>query len=138
MSLVLDVSVTLAYLMSEESTDSIVRVWDQVMARDGWVPGLWWIETANALISAERAGRIDLAFRKAALGDLITFPINTDVETWERAWQQTALSLAERHRLTAYDAAYLELALRRGLPLATLDSELRVAATAERVPLLGI
>jgi predicted nucleic acid-binding protein len=64
-------------------------------------------------------------------------PISTDPETGKQAWNAT-LQLAHRHRLTLYDAAYLELAQRRRLPLATLDSDLRAAAMVECVPLLGI
>jgi len=71
------------------------------------------------------------------LSDLSDFPIHVDPETHRQAWGMTA-RLAERHGLTVYDAAYLELALRRGLPLATLDEDLRTAARTEKVPLLGV
>ena len=74
--------------------------------------------------------------RDATLADLELLPIQTDAETEKHAWRST-LQLAERHRLTIYDAAYLELAMRRGLPLASLDRDLRAAATAENVVLLG-
>jgi predicted nucleic acid-binding protein len=70
------------------------------------------------------------------LADLSLLPISLDPETDRQAWDAT-LQLAHRHRLTLYDAAYLELAQRRGLPLATLDRDLRTAATAEGVHLLG-
>jgi predicted nucleic acid-binding protein len=82
-----------------------------------------------------RRGRHDAAFRDATLADLAVLPITVDPETDRQAWSAT-LQLATRHRLTLYDAAYLELAQRRGLPLATLDRELRAAAAAERVVLL--
>jgi predicted nucleic acid-binding protein len=84
-----------------------------------------------------RKGRSDSSFRDAALADLALLPINVDPETCRQAWGATA-KLAARHRLTLYDAAYLELARRRCLPLATLDSDLRVAASAEDVELLGL
>jgi predicted nucleic acid-binding protein len=71
------------------------------------------------------------------LADLLSLPISLDPETDRRAWDPT-LQLAHLHRLTLYDAAYLELAQRRGLPLATLDCDLRTAAIAERVHLLGM
>jgi len=83
-----------------------------------------------------RRGRHDAAFRDATLADLALFPISVDPETDRQAWGPT-VRLAERHRLTLYDAAYLELAQRRGLPLATLDTELRNAASTEGVILLG-
>jgi predicted nucleic acid-binding protein len=102
-----------------------------------WVPSLWPLEVANVLETGVRRGRHDIAFRDSTLADLSLLPISTDPETGNRAWNAT-LELAHRHRLTLYDAAYLELARRRQLPLATLDSDLRAAAMAEGVPLLGI
>ena len=84
----------------------------------------------------ERVGPI-FTFRDAALADLALLPISVDPDTDRQAWSATA-KLAARHRLTLYGAAYLELARRRCLPLATLDSELRVAASAEDVDLLGL
>jgi len=83
-----------------------------------------------------RRGRHDAAFRDATLADLALLPIHIDPETDRQAWTAT-LRFAERHRLTLYDAAYLELAQRRDLPLATLDTELRAAASTENVALLG-
>ena len=84
-----------------------------------------------------RRGRHDLAFLRAAIADLSLFPINVDPDTDKQAWAAT-LDLAHLHQLTLYDAAYLELAHRRGFPLATLDRDLRSAATDEKVDLLGI
>ena len=84
-----------------------------------------------------RKGRSDAAFRDAALADLALLPITVDQETDRQAWGVTT-ALAARQRLTLYDAAYLELARRRCLPLATLDNELRAAATAEGVAVLGL
>jgi predicted nucleic acid-binding protein len=74
--------------------------------------------------------------RDSALSELALFPIHLDLESDRQAWGAAA-RLAERHRLTIYNAAYLELALRRGLPLATLDQELRAAASNEKVQLIG-
>jgi len=84
-----------------------------------------------------RGGRCDQAFRSATLDNLEQLPIREDAETYARAWRET-LSLASRYKLTTYDAAYLELAQRRQLPLATLDTELRNAGRLEGLPLLGI
>jgi predicted nucleic acid-binding protein len=94
------------------------------------------LEIANVLEMGVRRGRIDAEFRDATLTDLDLLPIQTDPETDKHSWQST-LRLAERHQLTLYDAAYLEVAIRRGLPLASLDRELRGAATAENIMLLG-
>jgi predicted nucleic acid-binding protein len=83
-----------------------------------------------------RRKRHDRNFRDATLADLAQLPIQVDPQTDQQAWSAT-LRLAERHRLTVYDAVYLELALRRSLPLATLDEDLRRAASAEKVQVLG-
>jgi predicted nucleic acid-binding protein len=85
---------------------------------------------------ATRGGRIDVELRNAALPDLALLDITTDPQTDTYSWT-TTLSLADRFRLTLYDAAYLELAHRRSLPLASLDEELRAASQDLGVPLLG-
>lgn len=136
MSLVLDSSATLAWVYSDEITTAIGEVFARLNERGAWVPALWRLEVANVLQMGVRRGRHDAAFRDAALTDLGLLPISVDPDTGRHAWNAT-LHLAERHKLTVYDAAYLELAQRRGLPLATLDADLRVAASAERVVLLG-
>jgi predicted nucleic acid-binding protein len=136
MSLILDSSVTLAWAYCDETTDAIRHVFDLVSDGGAWVPAIWRLEVANILEVGVRRGRTDAAFRDAILADLALLPISLDPETHLHAWGATA-SLATRHRLTLYDAAYLELALRRGLPLATLDRELRVAARADGVIVLG-
>ncbi len=136
MSLVVDSSATLAWVYSEEATDAISLMLARLTERGAWVPALWRLEVANVLEMSVRRGRHDAAFRDAALADLAVLPIRVDEETNRHAWGATA-QLAARHRLTLYDAAYLELAQRRGLPLATLDRELRHAAAAEGVVLLG-
>jgi predicted nucleic acid-binding protein len=86
------------------------------------VPALWRLEIANSLTMAVRRGRIDSEFRHAALGDLAMLEITTDPHTDSSAWGET-LQLADQCGLTLYDAAYLELAIRRRLPLATLDDK---------------
>lgn len=85
---------------------------------------------------AERRGRLDIMRRHQLAGFLRDLPVNLDQETADQAWTAT-MRLSERHRLTLYDAAYLELAQRLQLPLATLDQELRAAANALGIPLLG-
>lgn len=130
MSLVLDSSVALAWVYSEETGDAARRIFEQVRDRGAWVPSLWKLEVANVLEIGIRRGRKNAAFRQATLSDLALLPIQVDPETDRHAWGET-MRLAERHRLTLYDAAYLELAQRRGLPLATLDQELRAGAIAE-------
>jgi predicted nucleic acid-binding protein len=102
-----------------------------------WVPALWRWEVANVLEMGVRRGRHTAAFRDATLADLSLLPIAVDPEAERQAWGST-LQLAERYHLTLYDSAYLELARRRGLALATLDVDLRTAATAEGIALLGL
>src|SRR5205823_11735224 len=122
-SLVLDSSLALAWIYGEETTDAVRRIFE-IVAEDGaLVPALWRLEVANSLTVAVRRGRIDVAFRDAALADLALLDIATDDYTDVHAWGET-LHVADRFQLTAYDAAYLELAQRRTLPLATLDSDL--------------
>ncbi len=137
MSLVLDTSATLAWVYAEETEPLILDVFDRVKESGAWVPGLWRLEIANVLEMGVRRGRHDGGFRDATLSDLALLPIHLDLDTHEQAWGATS-RLAERHRLTVYDASYLELALRRGLPLATLDRELRSAAQSQGVQLLGV
>jgi predicted nucleic acid-binding protein len=136
MSLVLDCSATLAWVYGDETTDAIRAVFDAVGSKGAWVPALWRLEVANVLEMGVRRGRHDAALRDAMLTDLALLPVRLDPETDQHAWGSTA-RLAARHRLTLYDAAYLELARRRDLPLATLDQALRAAALAEGIPLLG-
>lgn len=134
MSLVLDSSVTIAWIYNEETTAGVREVLNQVADYGAWVPALWRLEVGNILEMGVRRKRHDAAFRDATLNDLLLLPIHVDPETDQRAWGPI-LRLAERHRLTLYDAAYLELAQRRRFPLATLDGDLRRAATAERITL---
>jgi predicted nucleic acid-binding protein len=135
-SLVLDSSITVAWLYREEATKSVDEVFENLIEASAWVPALWHLEVANVLQIGIRRKRHGADFRDRVLSDLSEFPIHVDPETDRQAWGATA-RLAERHGLTLYDAAYLELALRRRLPLATLDRELRATAIAEKVELLG-
>lgn len=136
MSLVLDSSVTLAWLFTEELTDPVRRVFERVTASRAWVPSLWRLEVANSLHMAARRHRISAAFRDDSLSDLALLNIGTDPDTDAFAWSDT-LQLADAHGLTLYDASYLELAQRLVLPLATLDEDLRKAAAVIGVGLLG-
>jgi predicted nucleic acid-binding protein len=135
-SLVLDSSATLAWLFSDERTDPVQQVFEQVTASRAWVPSLWRLEVANSLYVAVRRKRIDAAFRDASLADLALLNIAVDPDTDSFAWT-TMLRLADRFQLTLYDAAYLELAQRLSLPLASLDQELRTAGSALGIKLLG-
>lgn len=137
MSLVLDSSITVARVFPDEWTPEILRIFDEDVIFGAWVPGIWRIEIANVLTLSVRRGRMTQVRRDEAFNDLEILPIVIDPQTGDRVWQETT-ALADRHRLTVYDATYLELALRKSLPLATLDRELRLAAQAEGITLLGL
>jgi len=135
-SLIIDASLTMTWYFEDEATQASKDLLDSV-ARDGAVaPPLWRIEVANAFQSGIRRKRIDVAYRDASLADLGRLPISIDADTDAHVWT-TTLRLSDRYALTIYDACYLELAQRRNLPLATLDQELRAAAHALGLPLLG-
>ena len=136
MSLVLDSSATLAWIYPDETTDAVRDVFETVSSEGCFVPTLWAIEVANGLTAGVRRGRITAAFRTEALGVLELLRITEDAETRARAWNATML-LADQFGLTLYDATYLELARRLSLPLASLDDELRNAAQALGIELLG-
>jgi predicted nucleic acid-binding protein len=134
-SLVLDASITLAWIYSDETTDAVVAVFERVSRTGAWVPGIW-LEIANSLGQGIRKRRITFAFRDDTLSDLSNMRLVTDPDTDMFAWTAT-LDLADRFGLTLYDACYLELALRRGLPLATLDRDLRAAGQALGLTVFG-
>lgn len=135
MSFVLDNSVALAWCFEDEQTSGIMALLDRVTEEGAVVPQLWPIEALNGLLMAERRGRLGAAVRRRMAGFLQQLPISRDDEPAERVSEATA-QLAERHHLTAYDATYLELAARLGLPLATTDKPLISAARSARVTLL--
>ena len=135
MSLVLDSSATLAWIFSDESTPSIDTIFDQVAEQGAIVPALWVLEVANSLTVSVRRERISPQERSDALADLTALEITIDPETEQHAWKAT-LQLADQHGLTVYDAAYLELAQRKRLPLVTLDRALVLAAQAASVEVL--
>jgi predicted nucleic acid-binding protein len=127
MGLVLDASATMAFFYVDERTPPIERLFDDVTKHGVVVPGMWHLEVANSFQMGVRRGRISAAIRDRALTYLADLAIEVDGETSSRAWSDTT-RLAAFHGLTVYDAAYLELAQRRRLPLATLDADLAKAA----------
>jgi len=135
-SLVIDSSMTLSWYFEDERTPARIAVLDQVAEAGAVIPAHWRLEVLSALQVAVRRSRITAAYRDASLADLRALPIAIDRNTNRQAWSAT-LRLCDRFGLTPYDAAYLELALRRRLPLATLDGELVRAAQAENVSLIG-
>jgi predicted nucleic acid-binding protein len=136
MTFVVDSSIALTWCFEDEATQAADALLVRLTNDGAYAPSLWPLEVLNALAMAQRRGRITSEARQERLALLHALPITLDAETAEQAWTITNL-LAERHALTLYDAAYLELAQRLGLPLATLDAALRTAANALGVPLLG-
>ena len=124
---VLDCSIAVAWLFEDEAKPQTDALLDRLKKDGAHVPGLWRLEIGNVLASAERRNRITAAQVSACLGLLDRLPIVTDAETESRALREI-LALARSENLTTYDAAYLELALRRGMELATLDKPLIRAA----------
>jgi predicted nucleic acid-binding protein len=129
----LDCSLTVAWFFEDEASGYAQAVEDSLPGASAVVPSLWPLEVANALLIGERRKRTTEAKVTAFLGLLECLPIALDDETASRAWQET-VRLARSQQMTVYDAAYLELAMRRGLPLATLDDRLQAAAQAVGVP----
>jgi predicted nucleic acid-binding protein len=135
-ALVLDASVALAWCFADEATPAAWQVLERLEAESAIAPNLMPLEVANVLALADRRGRITVA-RVAEFVDLIEgLPIEINGEATARALRQV-LALARAAQLTVYDACYLELAMRRGLPLASKDARLRAAATRQGVALLG-
>jgi predicted nucleic acid-binding protein len=129
---VLDCSVTMAWCFDDEATPYTDSVRDCLVDMRAVVPSIWSLEAANATIMGERRKRLNEARSRRFFVLLEALPIILDDETASRAFADT-VALARTYQLSAYDAAYLELAIRRGLPLACLDGKLRTAAAAAGV-----
>jgi len=133
MAFVLDASVTACWAFQDEDHPDASLAFLQIRTQEGVVPSLWWFEVRNILIVNERRRRITESGTASFLLNLSRLRIRVDRVPDEGA----VLRLARTHRLSVYDAAYLELAQREGLPLATLDADLRRGATGEGVPLVS-
>lgn len=137
MSFVLDASIALAWCFDDERTQPVIDLLYRVGQTGALAPLLWPLEALNGLLMAERRRRVDAKRRQRLAGFLRALPVTLDTETADQAWTAT-IRIAERLRLSVYDAAYLELAQRRKLPLATLDEDLIKAAKALGTTVLGI
>jgi predicted nucleic acid-binding protein len=135
-SFVLDNSIALTWCFEDERTPATTALLEQVGQSGALAPMLWPLEALNGLLVAERRGRLNTAKRHILAGFLAALPVELDDETASQVWTATA-ALAERFDLSTYDAAYLELAHRRNLPLASLDRDLRAAAGALHITVLG-
>ncbi len=129
---VVDCSVTAAWFLRDELCPQADGVLSRVKNVGGAAPGLWWAEFRNVLLATERSGRLTSGDVATALTEVERLDIRLDHEPRGGF----VMLLARSHRLTAYDAIYLELALRQQRPLATLDRHLARAATTEGVQLV--
>jgi len=124
---VVDASVSLAWGLEDESNEYTDAVLDALENGKALVPCVWLLEVSNALLVAERRGRVTQAMVAGFLEYLRSLPIVVEQAEPDRIFGEVLL-LAREQGLSVYDAAYLDLALRRGLPLATQDQVLREAA----------
>ena len=131
---VVDASVVMSWCFPDEQNPYARDVLRVLREADMVVPSVWSLEIANALVVAERRKRLGAADIARFVTLLEGLAPAVDRHTAAQALGET-LSLARKHRLSAYDAAYLELAMREGLPLATLDQDLKKAARTAGVSL---
>jgi predicted nucleic acid-binding protein len=134
---VLDASIALAWCFADEATPATDALLDRLADEEAAAPALWRLEVANALTMAERRGRLSIAGLTRSITLLQRLAVALDPEGSDRALREL-VDLARSERLTVYDAAYLELALRLGLPLASKDAKLRTAASGLGLALLGV
>lgn len=135
MSFVLDSSVALAWLLPDEGDDAVDALADRLERAPAQVPAIWRLEVSNALLIAMRRKRITPRDVDRLVAVLSALPIEVERDSEDDSLPRI-LDLARRLGLTTYDAAYLELAERRGLPLATLDARLREACRDLEIPVL--
>ncbi len=130
MTFVLDNSVAMRWLLtSNKKADQnyAEEVLKSMINAEAYVPNLWHLEATNVLLSAKKRAEIDSGEMEIFISQLENLPIHTDVSTAEQAFNRI-LALADAYKLSSYDAAYFELAIREGLPIATLDKDLKKAA----------
>lgn len=132
MPFVMDASVVLAWALQEQHNTATAAL-QRIDSDEAIVPGLWWFEVRNGLVINERRGRIT----EVETGRFLQRFARLSARAGGAPDESVTFALARRHRLTVYDTAYLELAIREGLPLATLDTALVRAARVESVPLIG-
>jgi predicted nucleic acid-binding protein len=135
-SFIIDCSITMAWCFTDEAAPASTEIQDRLIAEAALVPSLWFLEVVNVLSIAERRKRISLADSTAFIELLGRLDIQSDDEVAERAFYRLP-QLCRSYGLSSYDAAYLDLAIRHSLPLATLDDELRAAAKSVGITLLG-
>ena len=134
---VLDASIVLTWCFPDEESQKAEEISERIAGGDRVaVPAFWRHEILNALLVGEKRKRLTRELTQTFIDDLNRLPVDLDEHTTPEIVFDTTQSLCRKHRLTAYDAAYLEIAMRGSCALATVDDELRRAAIAESVPVL--
>ncbi len=133
---VVDASIALAWCFADEASDAANAALVRLEFEEAIAPAIWPFEVANGLRTAERRGRLALADLPLVRDLLLSLPVQVEAVDLRLALSEVS-ELARSVELTAYDAAYLALAARRGLALATVDDRLRRAAAASGVELVG-
>jgi predicted nucleic acid-binding protein len=135
-SFVVDASVAMSWCFLHEAMPATRKLLTDISEKSVLVPGWWYVEIANVLVLAERKGRINADQVAEFIALIEALDVEIDNDSPQRAFSQL-LPLCRTHRLTSYDAIYLDLALRRKLPLASLDEPLRKATKKLGIKLLG-
>ena len=131
-AIVLDNSVVLSWRLQDETQPLAEQVTHRVKRFGAVVPGIWWHASRNAFVMNERRGRLSVADTATTLADLYQTRISVD----QAHDQSVILALARAHHLSVYDAAYLEVAQRRTMPIASLDRRLCQAAADLKITIL--
>lgn len=134
--IILDASSVMPWFFPDEFNEASEKLQFAVNEYGAYVPALWYLEIANSLLVATRRKRIEWSNVRQYLNSLNALPIIQDEVGPSRSWEHI-LEFAAKNQISAYDATYLELAVRRRLPLATLDKKLAEAARAEGVRIFG-
>jgi len=135
MSFVLDSSVALAWVLPDESIPALDRLCDRLTNDRALVPPVWPLEIGDVLLVAVKRNRLTVRDVTRLVAELRALPMEIDAISTEQSLDET-LALAQKYDLTTYDASYIELAKRRDVPLATLDTKLRKACLLAKIPLL--
>ena len=133
---VIDNSVVMTWCFKDETSQYADHILDRLEDSTGFVPSIWPLEVCNVLLVAERKKRIGEAGSTRFIALLSELPIIVEQESPERMIKDI-FALARKHKLSSYDASYLDLAMRKGLPIATLDKNLSAAAKRSKVPILS-
>ena len=135
MAFVVDNCVAMAWCFEDEASPYTESLLERLRVEQAVVPAIWPLEVANALLMGEGRRRLTEAQTARFMGLLTALPIMVDTEALSKALGPI-MAIGRQHTLSAYDASYLELAMRQGLPLATQDAQLRDAAAMTGIPLV--